>query len=615
MSQIFSSYDEPLEEVEGFSAEQVIVNCNKFAMESLHSRDTEKALSLLNRAQSLVQQLDNDQLQAITLNNLGCLYKRTGNFTKALHLFSSALECEYRNPEDFMKIAGTYLNLCAVKSQLGVHDEALEDADQAIELLKKEGADLSSRVIAYYYAGMESEFLGFNDKAENYFRKGWKRGIEYLGRKHEVTQKLKNAFNKYQRYSKSEVKTVKKRKNSFRGKSISNQYPRLASYRRDSNLSSVKKPKKNASSRLSFDYHHNSNKSKAVDEWASKLRMNTFYEQQISKLKSNFVNLPKIAESRASKPFRRNVKSYSYNSPKVSRNFTKVQKMPSIATYGDKSCPRCIRKLHRVTPDVYASKCQIHSKSPVVFDSKIHSMTKEITHLKNQMEKFGKKCEALKNSPESSQWKEKAIKLIQKIYRGWKVRKKISQESKAARVIQKLYRTWKKNSKNTQKAALTIQRHFRGWKERKNFLSKTERQFGFGKEDFCQQFDGSPDVKTETPQSSHRSIKSYIFNTSRNTPIFIARSIKQGLLHYHIVKAQALIRGFLTRNRVKKLDYRITKIQALWKMYSTRRIYLSIKNAVVFIQKAYKQYENRKKSRILIFEDMSVFKSTKAWRG
>lgn len=73
----------------------------------------------------------------MTLNNLGCFYRRTGKLRTSLHYLEQALEMELKS-ENPTSIADTHLNLCAVLSQLKRHEEALEHVLMAIVLLQDE---------------------------------------------------------------------------------------------------------------------------------------------------------------------------------------------------------------------------------------------------------------------------------------------------------------------------------------------------------------------------------------------------------------------------------------------------------------------------------------------
>merc|ERR1711959_771573 len=73
----------------------------------------------------------------LTLNNLGCYYKKKGRLRSALKCLGKALKIESRLT-DCKNPADTHLNICACQSQLGRHNEALEHAQAALILLQDE---------------------------------------------------------------------------------------------------------------------------------------------------------------------------------------------------------------------------------------------------------------------------------------------------------------------------------------------------------------------------------------------------------------------------------------------------------------------------------------------
>jgi Tfp pilus assembly protein PilF len=58
------------------------------------------------------------RLRAVTLNNLGCYYKKKGRLRSALKCLGKALKIESRL-KDVKNPADTHLNICACQSQLG----------------------------------------------------------------------------------------------------------------------------------------------------------------------------------------------------------------------------------------------------------------------------------------------------------------------------------------------------------------------------------------------------------------------------------------------------------------------------------------------------------------
>ena len=181
--------------------EAMILNCNRIAMEQLRGDQFDTALGLLKKAEDHLGQVrefpNHRKLEAITLNNLGCFYKRIHRPAVALHYLRRALEVESTPPADIPSLAGTHLNICAIRSGLGVHDKALEHARKAIRLLAGGPEDspntYTSLVIAYHNAGIEYEFLGKHPEAAECFSQGYALAKRRLGAVHPLTQNLKRA--------------------------------------------------------------------------------------------------------------------------------------------------------------------------------------------------------------------------------------------------------------------------------------------------------------------------------------------------------------------------------------------------------------------------------------
>lgn len=144
---------------------------------------TKEPLELLSKAQILTGEagpLSDDRdvrfrLLAVTLNNLGCYYKRTRKLRVALGAIREALRVEAQTPCP-ENPAGTLLNLCAVLSQLGRHREALAAANAACRRLHAEAARRGAGVdgpvlaIALHNLAVEREFLGMTRDAEQAYR-------------------------------------------------------------------------------------------------------------------------------------------------------------------------------------------------------------------------------------------------------------------------------------------------------------------------------------------------------------------------------------------------------------------------------------------------------------
>jgi tetratricopeptide (TPR) repeat protein len=182
--------------------EAIVISCNKQAMENLHSENFEAAHQHLSRAEQLLKRhkhFDNrKRLMAITCNNQGCFFKRVGELELALQYLKEALELEKEGEDEFVNKAGTLLNICAILSQTGKHEEALQNALKALRLLKNRDDNstntVTTLVIAYHNTGVELECLNQRQEAALTFKQGWDLAKDCLGLRHPLTSSLKKSY-------------------------------------------------------------------------------------------------------------------------------------------------------------------------------------------------------------------------------------------------------------------------------------------------------------------------------------------------------------------------------------------------------------------------------------
>ena len=138
--------------------------CNLIAMILLNKEKFDVSLLFLKKAESYSLKLPKQT--AVTYNNYACHYRKTGKHRTALMYLQGALELEWKS-DKCDTLADTYLNLCAVLSQLGRHSEALENVLYSVTLLQEELLGEESpnmeRVpvlaIAYHNMAVELEYL------------------------------------------------------------------------------------------------------------------------------------------------------------------------------------------------------------------------------------------------------------------------------------------------------------------------------------------------------------------------------------------------------------------------------------------------------------------------
>jgi tetratricopeptide (TPR) repeat protein len=178
--------------------------CNLLAMTYLQKEDYGMVGELLKKAEILTER--DPAGRAVTFNNLACFCRQQGRLHASLTYLQRALAIEQRlthvdNPAD------THLNLCAVLSQLGRHDEALQHSQAALQLLQDElfggpgGAAAAAQkpdriavlAIAYHNLGVEHEFLLQFTASLKAYTKGVEIASVYLGADHGITATLRSS--------------------------------------------------------------------------------------------------------------------------------------------------------------------------------------------------------------------------------------------------------------------------------------------------------------------------------------------------------------------------------------------------------------------------------------
>lgn len=145
-------------------------------MEGLKAGNSKHALGYLHQAlihvNSLPEGFCKNNALSFTWNHLGCYYKRTREYRKALSYFYKALGTE-RNT---FNAAGTHLNIGMVFCELGKHEKGLEGALQGLTLLKtlveKRPKTVNTLLSAYHCVGMEYQHLGMVHEAIKCYEQG-----------------------------------------------------------------------------------------------------------------------------------------------------------------------------------------------------------------------------------------------------------------------------------------------------------------------------------------------------------------------------------------------------------------------------------------------------------
>lgn len=213
-------------------AKQMVKLYTTMGLKLMDSRKFDESLAMMRKAEALVE---NDtmwgppvavnskrmRLQAITYNNLGCLFKRRNLPQQALQYLTKALAIEEETGH-VHNAASTHLNICAAYSSLRRYREALAHAERAIVLLQRalwphsatfhDGLMQLSKVlaatasdkkllsgvnvlaIAYHNAALEHERLGKLKEAHVCFTRASTLALKCLGPRASLSTSLQRAL-------------------------------------------------------------------------------------------------------------------------------------------------------------------------------------------------------------------------------------------------------------------------------------------------------------------------------------------------------------------------------------------------------------------------------------
>ncbi|TMW57211.1 hypothetical protein Poli38472_003136 [Pythium oligandrum] len=203
---------------------EVVLSYNSIAMQFLAQGQFDQCLSMLRKAEAITTpgNFKNCQsLQILTYNNIGCCYRKLGKLKSALKYLKEAAQIGAGSTH-VRNLSITHLNLCAIQSQLGRHDLALEHAQAAIfhtqeelvsldeeestrnndgddELAPLDVLDAKTReekiislAVAYHNLAVELEF---NDRGEASLQ-WYKKALQLVWRFRESNRALCDSFQK-----------------------------------------------------------------------------------------------------------------------------------------------------------------------------------------------------------------------------------------------------------------------------------------------------------------------------------------------------------------------------------------------------------------------------------
>lgn len=183
--------------------ERLAIGYNTLGMKHLKDGSTNVACKFFGKAEALTDpanlHMNPDSrlvLRAVTYNNLGCFYKSLSKLHTALQYLRKAQAIEERSNGKCQNPAGTHLNLCALLSQMGKHQEALQHAQCARSLLESAPAEQGSSTgeslicVAYFNMGAEYEHLRKTSEAVNAYRRAYDSCLAELGEEHPLSKQI-----------------------------------------------------------------------------------------------------------------------------------------------------------------------------------------------------------------------------------------------------------------------------------------------------------------------------------------------------------------------------------------------------------------------------------------
>jgi tetratricopeptide (TPR) repeat protein len=187
--------------------ERLAVGYNTLGMKHLKDGNTEISCKFFEKAEALTDpanlHMNSDSrlvLRAVTYNNMGCFYKSMSKLHTALQYLRKAQKIEERSSK-CQNPAGTHLNLCALLSQMGKHQDALGHAKRALELLDPKSMEArpshesssngeSMVCVAYFNMGAEHEHLKQTSEALWAYDQAHKSCLSELGEEHPLSQQI-----------------------------------------------------------------------------------------------------------------------------------------------------------------------------------------------------------------------------------------------------------------------------------------------------------------------------------------------------------------------------------------------------------------------------------------
>lgn len=156
----------------GNAQDRAIDSLNASAM-GLYKQNPQQALKILENANGLLKEDEVSDEKALTLSNLGIVYRDLGEHEQAKNYSNKALSIT----TDSLIVASAYNNLGAINRKLGFYEEAIEKYLKALSIyeakkLQNRAATVNNNIgLVYSYLNLSEKAVSYHTKAKTIFEK------------------------------------------------------------------------------------------------------------------------------------------------------------------------------------------------------------------------------------------------------------------------------------------------------------------------------------------------------------------------------------------------------------------------------------------------------------
>lgn len=556
--------------------EEFILNLNREAMNYLKQENYAMSLKTLKEADKMLKSIDpssNIKLQAITLNNFGCFYKRINKPNVALGFLKKACVKEAIEPVDNVNLAGSLLNICAIYSQLGKHDIALENGCKALQLVEKCEAStpnlVSTLIIGYHNTGVEYEFLDNLKQAVECYKSAWQCALKQLGEPNSLTQSIyKSYIEALEKFEKKELRTNLREQLRINGKIHSQDRSRLSTGKQLPDLKVYHKPRSITAKGKLHRRIVSSNVENAVDlaqvRFLTGDRMQPMFKispQEYSR------NTKTVEGERLGKKFfevnRKGKEPVVLENP--GRNVKKIQKKNRKNEIIDETLEEIGEE--NTNYRTASAPVSIH----------VGNLQQRIKNLENQYEDFGKKVKPIRDKlPDLESFKVDRIRADYELEK-----RKNGLDLKHIEI----------NNKNNEEFEQFITDFHMGNEEIEEVKEEIRGNQGKSKENAGKYKDSEGENGfTKNLEREEKEIPGKLRESEERNQEITEKNV--------LILAQAAFRGYSVRQSMLKLHLAAIIIQKYVRRHQCMMLYITIKEAIVFLQAFFRGHLVRKRQNL-----------------